>query len=156
MADDQRLEKNLVSWGSHIFKIDGVRWFGLTNIEFDEKNEPAYGYGMTRSHAPISRTAGKYTPGVVKLTWHKHSAILFNQYLANRAPDGKSIGKVVFQAMLQVSEDDIVSETELVNCRVMSRASKAEENPDPNMRDIEIHVMRIIEDGTTLYDSTEE
>lgn len=155
MADDQRLTKNLVSWSSHIWKIDGVRWFGITNIEFDESRSRVKGYGMTRAHAPIARSAGKYEPGVVKTTVHKHTAIAINEYLKTKASDGRSIGSVSVTMTLSVSEGDIDSETVIEECVISKRASKAEENPDPNMRDIEWDVMRIIEDDTTLYDATE-
>ena len=156
MINDPRVVVNLVSWPSHKFKFDGERLFGLTAVNWDDKRERAYGYGMNRSHAPIGRTAGKYTPGAVKLTLHRHTWKLILAHLRDKAPDGRSYGNVMVDAILQVEEGDVQSTVEFRDCVVTTKNGKAEESADPNMVEIELSVMRIIEDGATLYDSSEE
>jgi hypothetical protein len=156
MGDMNRVDINLVSWGSHVLKIDGDRWKGLTAINWDDKVDVAYGWGMTRSHAPIGRTAGKYTPPTVKLTMHRHMWSMLLVYLKSKAVDQKSYSQYKFHMMLQVIEGTMFSDYEFQSCRVVSRNGKAEENPDPAMVDIEISVMRAVEDGATLWDSSQE
>lgn len=157
MSDEAILQNNLVSWGSHILKIDGVRWFGVTAFTGGtDKLERAYGYGMNRSHAPIARAAGKYTPPTPGFTMHAHTYRRFIDYLKNRAPDRRSIGKVEFHLMLQVREGSLTSDMEWRRCTLTERNPKAEENVEGQTREVVLSCMRYIEDGTTLYDSSEE
>lgn len=157
MADEAILQNNLVSWGSHILKIDGVRWFGFTAFTGGtDKLERAYGYGMTRSHAPRGRTSGKYTPPSPGFTMLVDTYVKFIQYLKNKSPNKRSIGNVEFHLLLQVSEGTLYSDMEWRRCTLAERTPKAEENADAQTREIVLSCMRYIEDGTTLYDSSEE
>ena len=157
MSDDAILQDNLVSWGSHIMKIDGERWTGFTAFSGGtDKLERAYGYGMNRSHAPIGRTAGKYTPPSPGFTMHASTYIKFIDYLRSKSPNGRSIGGVEFQLMLQVAEGSISSDMEWQRCTLSERTPKAEETADSQTREVVLSCMRYIEDGTTLFDSSEE
>jgi hypothetical protein len=157
MSDQAILQNNLVSWGSHIFKIDGERWYGLTAFSGGtDKLERAYGYGMNRSHAPVGRSAGKYTPPTPGFTMHVSTYVKFIQYLKSKAPDQRSIGNVEFHLMLQVSEGDIQSDMQWYRCTLAERTPKAEENAEGQTREVVLSCMRYMEDGTTLYNSSEE
>lgn len=157
MTDVARVQGNLVSWSSHIFKIDGVRWYGWTNIAGgSDKLERVHGYGSNRSHAPIGISAGKYTPPAPGLTGLAHTYIAFIEYLKSKAPDRRSIGKVRFNMTLQIQEGTIKSDMEWRDCQLADRQPKAEDSPDPTTREVALVCMRYIEDGTTLYDSSEE
>lgn len=158
MSDDIRVQGNLVSWGSYILKIDGQRWYGITKIDWDHKRERSYGYGMGKHHKPIGRTAGKYTPGPVKLTMHKHTGIALRKYLMTRPAAGsgvKSFGNVEFSMLLQIVEGTISSTAEFDRCVNVSKSGGAEETADPSMEEWELSCMGVHEDGGALYDSSE-
>jgi hypothetical protein len=154
--DTLRVNGNLVSWASTIFKIYTDRFTGLVSIGWDDKRERVPGYGMNRSHAPIGRTSGKYTPGIVKVKMHKHAAIDLRFYLANLAVDGRSYGNAIFPMYLQYVESDLVSTVEFFDCATTGETCSDEESPDPRFEEWEFSTLRIRKDGLTLYDSSEE
>lgn len=153
--DDLRVNGNLIGWGSHIFKVDGDRVIGVTAIAWDQTRERAYGWGMNRAHAPISATAGKYTPGVVKLTMYKHTADALRARYAAAADDGVSYGNPRLDSFLQYVEGDKVSTIDFEGAAITKDGGSDEENPDPNKEEWELQVMRIKVNGLTLYDSSE-
>jgi len=156
MSDDLRVNGNLIGWGSHILKIDGERWFGITGINFGEKRERSFGWGMTRSHAPLARTGGKYTPGAVKMTMWKHTAVALRKKLASKASDGRSYGNAEVPVFLQCVEGDKTSTTEFDQMTTTGIDCSDEENADGTKEEWEWSAMRIRRDGLTLYDSSEE
>lgn len=156
MSDALRVNGNLIGWGSHIFKINGERIFGLMSIGWTEKRERAFGYGMTRSHAPLGRTSGKYTPGPLKTTLHKHTATALRQSLADLVDDGRSYGNAEVPVFLQYVEGDKVFTVEFELCATTGQDCTDEENPDPTKEEWEWSYMRCSQDGLTLYDSSEE
>lgn len=153
--DELRVNGNLIGWGSHLFKLDGERVIGVTAVAWDQSRERAYGYGMNRAHAPIAATAGKYTPGVVKMTMYKHTASAVRARLASLAEDGVSYGNVRVPGFLQYVEGDKVTTIDFEEMAVVKDGGSDEENPDPTKEEWEFQVMRIKNDGLTLYDSTE-
>jgi hypothetical protein len=156
MADEPlRVNGNLIGWGSHILRIDGDRAIGVTAINWDQARERAYGAGMNRAHAPIGRTGGKYLPGALKTTMYKHTAIALREKLAAQASDQQSYGNVAVPIFLQVAEGDVTSTTEFEECVVTKESSDAEENPDPEKEVWEWSVMRILNNGLSLFDDTE-
>jgi hypothetical protein len=112
---------------------------------------------MNRSHAPIGRTAGKYTPGVLKIKFHKHTAVAMRTLLATYAEDGKSYGNARVDNYLQYVEPQTmqVSTVQFLDCTTTGENCADEESADPRFEEWEFSVMRIITDGMTLYDSTE-
>jgi hypothetical protein len=153
----------LVSWGSHILKIGTERIFGVTKVSYGQKRTRTKGYGMNRAHTPMGRTNGKLEPETLKMTMHRHtwsgvqgSSDGLCLYLADQSEDGVSYGNASVPILLQVSEGSVISDIQWLECAVVSDAKSAEENPDPNMVEIEFDWMACIEDGLTLSDSTEE
>ncbi len=153
--DDLRVNGNLIGWGSHIFKVDGERVIGVTAIGWDQTRERAFGWGMNRAHAPIAATAGKYTPGMVKLTIYKHTADALRDRFAAAADDGVSYGNPRLPMFLQYVEGDKVSTVEFDEAAIQKDGGNDEENPDPTKEEWEMQVMRIKVNGKTLYDSSE-
>jgi hypothetical protein len=156
MSDDLRVNGHLIAWGSHILKINGTRWFGITGISWDEKRERSFGWGMARSHAPSGRTPGKYTPGALKTTAWRHTAGALREYLASLVDDSRSYGNAIVPIFLQYVEGSKVFTVEFEDAAPTGITVSDEENADPNKEEWEWSVMRIRNDGLTLYDSSEE
>ena len=88
MSDPVRINGNLFSWGSVEFQIGNDRITGVTSIEYGDARERTMAYGMNRSHAPIGRSVGKYTPEPVKVTVWKHTANEIRKALDQAAGSG--------------------------------------------------------------------
>lgn len=152
MADQIRVNGNLLSWGSLIMKIDGEPFTGFTSIQYADKRERVLAYGMGRHHAPYGRSRGKYTPDPLKLTGWKSSIKLMRFALANKA--GGSYGDYEFQVVLQgVEEDDEPFTVEFDRCVWVGNSASDEESADPLKEEIEISTMSIRRDTLTLYDT---
>lgn len=157
MLDQVRVNGNLISWASTQLKINGEILNGLVSISWDEKRERAFGYGMSRSHGPRGRTAGKYTPGNVKIKANKDSVIAMRDYLGALADDGRSFGNTRFPIILQyVEPGQLPSTVVFEDCAVVSLTASDEESPDPRYEEWEFSTMRIRTDDLTLYDSSVE
>lgn len=153
MADAARINGNLYSWSSIIFRIGGERWSGLASINYGDALERVKGYGMGRSHIPRGRSAGKYTTEPVTATGYKDSIQELRSILAAQASDGKSYGTVEFDIVIQFVEGDRDPVTdELLRCVWSKNSAKAEEGADPLKEDVEFDVMYIVRNGATLYD----
>jgi len=154
MADAARINGNLYSWSSIVFKIGGERWSGLTSINYGDALERVKGYGMGRSHTPRGRSAGKYTTEPVTASGWKDAIQLLRETLAAQASDGVSYGTVEFDVVIQYVEsgsDPVVDE--LLRCVWSKNSAKAEESADPLKEDVEFDVLYIKRNGATLYDA---
>ncbi len=156
MSDARRVQVNLAGFPSHIFKIDGERFFGVNSVTFDEKRERAFGYGMDRAHAPRGRTPGKYTPGELKIKFFKDTAITLRASLKARAADSRSIGDVVMQMRLDVDEGEIQGSIQWHDVVYTGPSHSVEESPDPTFEEWAFSFMRAETEGTTLFNSIEE
>ena len=154
-SDDLRVNGNLIGWGSHILRIDGERWYGVTSVGWEQSRERTFGWGMNRAHAPISRTPGKYVPGALKMTLYKHTASALRESLATLADDGTSYGNVSVPIFLQYAEGDNTTTVEFDDACVTKESGDDEENPDPTKETWEWSVTRILNDGLTLFDASE-
>ncbi len=156
MADNARVNGNQFSWASVILKINGERFYGFTSVAWDEKRERILAYGMGRHHAPRGKSAGKYTPGPLKLTGWKGSMQAAKDALAARASDGISYGNVEFEVVVQIVEPGETPITvQARRCTWAANTSSHEENPDPLKDDAEIQPMFYRVNGKTLYDSSQ-
>lgn len=156
MSDALRVNGNLYSWGSHLLKLDGERWFGVTALDWDHERSRTFGYGMNRAHGPIAVTNGKYQPNPLKVTMHKHTAVALRKKLGLLADDQRSYGNVAVPMFLQAIEGSNTTTTEWLNCRVTKTGTSVEENPDPTKETWEFQFEKAYEDGLTLWDSSEE
>lgn len=155
-GDSLRVNGHVVSWADHILKINGVRWFGITGIEYGQKRERSYAHGMSKAHAPIGKTAGKYTPEPLKLTMWARTEIALRRYLMTLAEDSASYGNVSIPIFLQISNgpSDICT-VEFVACTIASESASDDESPDANKRTIEFAPDFLVIDGGMLFDNTE-
>lgn len=154
MSDATRINGNLYSWSSIIFKIGGERWSGLTSINYGDARERVKGYGMGRSHAPLGRSAGKYTIEPVTASGYKESIQQLRETLAAQASDGASYGDVEFDIVVQFIESDRDPITdELLRCVWSKSSAKGEESADPLKEDVEFDCLYIKRNGVTLYDA---
>ena len=151
MTDTLRVNGNLVSWGSHILTINGLRYTSLTEVSYGDKLETTQGYGMSRSHGPIGRTAGKYVPDNLKMKMYQHAITDIIAMLANISPDG-SLGSAVIPITLAYYEvglpDHMLS---FVDCRLVTFTESITESADAPMGELEWTVQRIYRDGTALF-----
>ena len=60
MADTQRINGFVPSWGDIYVKINSARYYGITEIAYGDTRVRSKLYGMARHHAPRGRTSGKY------------------------------------------------------------------------------------------------
>ncbi len=154
MAGDQvRVQGNLVSWASNIFKLNGVRYHGVTAVSWDQSRERTLGYGQNRSGLPRGRTGGKYVPGVLKIKMFTDTAIAMRRDLALLSPDGRSYGEVEVPATNQVAEGTFNSTTEFIRCAVSKETPGVEESGEPTQEEWEFSTHGIITDGKTLFNS---
>lgn len=155
MADPIRVNGNLYSWGSIVFKVDGERFTGFTSINYADKRERVHGYGMGRHHAPIGSSSGKYSPENVKVTGYKHAVQALRKALAAKAGDNKSYGNIRFPGVVQYIEPDEEEITvELDRLVWVANSAADEENPDPLKEDFELQPMLIRRNGLQLFDGT--
>lgn len=159
MPDLIRVNRNQLSWGSIVLKLDQEVFTGFTAISFSDKRERVKAYGMGRHHAPRGRSRGKYTVDPVKLTGWKDSVQLFRVQLAARAPDQSSYGDVEFQIVVTYSEgvgnDDAPLTVMIERCVWAANSTSDEENPDPLKEEIEIDAMLIRRNGLVLFDASQ-
>lgn len=156
MATDQlRVNGNLYSWSSIATKVGGQALVGITAIEYSDSRERVLGYGQNRSHSPIGRSAGKYTPDPVKLTVWKHAADALRAQI-QKLGTTNSFGNTEFTIVVQYTESTGVGITDILRrCVITKSSTKSEEAPDPLKEDLEIQCMAISWNGRTLYDDTE-
>jgi hypothetical protein len=153
MAGDQvRVQGRLVSWASNIFKLNGVRYFGVTSVSWDQSRERTLGYGQNRSGRPRGKTGGKYAPGVLKVKMHTDTAIQMRKDLAALAPDQKSYGEVEIPITNQTAEGTINSTAEFIRCCVSKETPSVEESGEPTQEEWEFGNEGILTDGLSLFD----
>jgi hypothetical protein len=155
MADSVRINGNAYSWGSIVLKLDGERFVGVKDISYDDKRERTFAHGMNKSHKPIARSRGKYTPSNCKVTMLKSSAKAFRAALAEKQTDKKSFGDTEFGADVMFDEPDVgVVHDELLDCVIVSNEGSHSDSPDPLYETFEIQPMGILWDGKSLFSST--
>jgi hypothetical protein len=155
MADNIRVNGNLLSWGSLGLKIEAERFYGFKSISYGEGIESVLVYGMGRHHAPRGRTRGKYVIEPLKLQGEVQTLKVVRQTLAARALDGKSYGTVEFEVFLEAVEQEQSSTTEFLRCRWAKNTGSFEESAEGLYEEIEISVLQIRRDGFTLFDASE-
>lgn len=158
MSDATRINGNLISWASLKVKLNGEPYSGITSIEYSDGRERAYAYGIGRHHAPRGMTAGKYTPEPCVITCWKSTAKAIREAVAKRAQDGRSYGSVTDNVLVvqYVEPTDAVITVEIQDAPITKIEASDEEGPEGLNEKITLAPMRIIRDGLTLYDSTEQ
>lgn len=157
MADQIRVNGNLQSWGSIIFKVQGERFYGITSINYGDSRERVKAFGMGKSHAPRGKSKGKYDTDNVTASGYAASVQELVDGLAALAPDGVSYGDVEFEIQIQyVDSGEAPRNVEILGCHIAKFTEANEESPDPLKSDLEISCLRIKRNGKTLYDSSEE
>jgi hypothetical protein len=170
MSIDVVRQGRVCSWSDNRFKVWDEVLTGVTKISYGVKRNRTLAYGQSRAHAPIGKTNGKFEPETLKVTMHRHTwsgvggySTGLRQSLMDQASDGKSIGNVDnIPILVQLynpggsSSGPVESTIEFQGCALVSDAKSIEENPDPEFVELEFIFERCIEDGATLYDSSEE
>lgn len=158
MADQIRVNGNLMSWGQITLRCGIEEFSGFNSITYADKRERVKAYGMGRHHAPRGRSAGKYSTDPVKLRGPKSSIEALRAGLAAQAPDGTSYGNVEFNIIVQYSAEPTSTEppmsVELERCVFSSDSSSHEESADPLNDEIECDCMLIRRNGRTLFDAS--
>lgn len=156
MSDQIRVNGNILSWGSIKMKFGGEPFFGFTSVQYADKRERVFQWGMGKHHAPRARSRGKYTPEPGKLGGPKSTIQALREFLAAQSADGASYGDVHFDIVIQyVEADDLPITVELEDCVITGNSSNEEENPDPLKEEIEISYMKVRRNGVVLFDETE-
>jgi hypothetical protein len=146
------------SWASLIFTIADWRdeAAGAESVDYGHKRTREKKTGSNRDQAPRVRTSGVYEVDPLKVTIRKDHADALRARLASLSPDGRSYGNVQFEALLQFSEPGAdVSTVELRELVWSGTSCGLKQGPEGLMESLEMDPMRIIENGLTLYDSSE-
>ena len=156
MADTPSVNGNIPSWADIIIKIDDDRYYGITEISYEDARERALVYGMNKSGGPRGMTSGKYTPSASSMTMDKVAARELKAALAARSSDGKSFGNTEFQVVVQyAAEGQPVQTDTLSRCRITGNGNSHSEGSDALTESIPFQPLAIDYDGLTLYDSSE-
>jgi hypothetical protein len=158
MSDNVRINGNLYSWSSTIFKIGGVPYTGLSEISWGQKRTRTKAYGMGKSARPRGRTGGKVEFDNLKVKFMKDTAQVVRKQFAALSDDGKSYGNAdSLPASLQyVDGNDEPITVEFDDLAVAVEGSSEKEGADPSMEDWEFDIMGIRVNGLSLYDATAE
>jgi hypothetical protein len=160
MSDGIRVNGNAYSWGSIRFKLDGERYFQISEVTFSDKRERQLFSGMGTHQAPTARSRGKYMPETVKLKCLKETGHVIRAALsALNDTGGSSYGNAVFGVHLQYGETQIGgimkhTDVEFLDCVYIGTSETDSEGPDCIQEEIEIQPMRILRDNKPLYDDT--
>ncbi len=156
MADQIRVNGNMLSWGSIVVKVDNDRFYGFTSISFGDSRERVKAYGMGRHHAPRGRSRGKYNVDPVGLKGPTATMQALREALASRSSDGVSYGDVECEIVVQYidSGDDPIT-VELERCVWSKNTTSNEEGPDPLSEEAEFDCMKIRRNGVVLFDESE-
>ncbi|MGK4001105.1 hypothetical protein WMF31_00670 [Sorangium sp. So ce1036] len=130
-----------VGWFSALAKVDNDEFYGFTGIDYEERLERAFAWGMDRAGVPRGVTRGKYSVEGSSIKAYKASALALIEALARKSPDGKSYGSVSFHFTLQYEEEDISITEELFGCRISGRKASLSNGADPLVDEIPITVM---------------
>ena len=154
MADEIRVNGNLVSWSSYIFTLGTERYVGLREITYSDELEGVEPKpGMGRSHKGLGRPAGKYKVDPLKIKVFAHTAKAIRRDIQAVSSDG-SLGTPELPAILQYVEagsDDQQSTVEFVQCRLVKPGTiTVAEDADAKEEELEFSIMEIIRDGVSL------
>lgn len=159
MADGRdvyRVKGDAFSWASLIIKVDGEEFYGIEEINYEEKLERTKIRGTGRAQAPRGMTGGQYDVSNCSMVMHKDTAKAFRQFLASKAPDGKSYGRVEFTITVQAVEGDLVIDDVLYGCKLSGRTPSAKQGTDPLKETIPFDCLYVKDgDGLSLFDNSE-
>ncbi|WP_437958593.1 hypothetical protein WME76_02285 [Sorangium sp. So ce119] len=130
-----------LSWSSSSAKINNDEFYGFTGVDYEEKLEKAFAWGMDKAGVPRGRTKGKYSVEGSSIKMYKSTALALIEALARKSPDGKSYGNVQFHFTLQYVEDDISVTEELFGCEIAGAKRSISNGPDAAIDEIPISVM---------------
>lgn len=151
MSDPKRVNGSDVSWGSIKLFINGEPYYGFTSIDFGDKRERVFGYGLGAHHGPSRQSRGKYSTEPLKLKGFKAAIQAVRQALADESDSGTEYGDVEFNVTAQFVEGDVGLTVELEQCTWAENASAHEENPDPLQENIAFTCRRIKRNGLVLW-----
>lgn len=154
MSDAARINGNAYGWASCVFKLVDERFSGVKSISYGDKLETSMVYGSNRHGAPVGQTGGKYVTDEVKIVMRRDSAKAFVAALARRSPDGKSVGRVIFEGVVQFVEDETPHTHLLHRMRLVGQTASLEEGSEAAYDELTCTVQTIERDGITLFDQS--
>jgi hypothetical protein len=155
MADQIRVNGNILSWGSIKIKIAGEPYYGFNSLSYADKRERVKVYGMGKHQAPRGRSRGKYSTDPVKLGGPKASVQQLREALAAKSTDGVSYGDVEFEIIGSYYEsNELPILVQIERCVIVGNSASEEEGADPLKEELEIDCMKIYRNGLTLFDSS--
>jgi hypothetical protein len=156
MADQVRVNGNVVSWGSIVLKIGSDRFHGFTSISYGDKRERVHQYGMGKHQAPRGKSRGKYTVQPVKIGGPKSSVQAAREQLAALSSDGVSYGDVEFEIDLQYIEaNELPMQVNIEGCTWEENTSSEEESSEALKEEFSCLPMKIRRNGLVLFDNSE-
>ncbi|MCP3886459.1 MAG: hypothetical protein GY700_13515 [Propionibacteriaceae bacterium] len=153
MADRVRINGIAHSWGSVKLKIAGQRYLGVTSINYGDKLETAFGYGMGAAHAARSQSRGKYVTDEIVMKVEAATAQLIRNVLASKG-NGTGYGQAQVPIVLQYLEPgDNPITVEFERCRVVGDTTSDEEGSDVLTTELKWTTFGIKRNGKTLYEA---
>lgn|SRR5512133_21718 len=153
--DYERVDLNPFSWSSLIYTINGQEVFGVTNISTGWKRDRTDGFGLGRSHAPRTYSAGKVTFEPLKIKVYADTVEAIREYYALFAPDRRSFTEPRLNHMIQYVERETFADKRLLieNAAWVTETTTHDEGPDALMVEIEFKFMRLSINGKTPWNN---
>jgi hypothetical protein len=153
--DLERVNLNPFSWSSLIYTINGEQIFGVTSIATGWKRERSDGYGMGRSHAPRTYTAGKVSYEPLKLKVYSDTVETIRNYYASFAADNISFTEPRLDHMIQYVESETFADKSirLENVAWVTETISHDEGPDALMSEIEFKYLRAYINGLPTFNA---
>jgi hypothetical protein len=152
MTDLVRINDEVLSWNSCLFKFNGIPFTGITSFNYKEKRERALVHGARRDGQPLGMTVGKYSVEEMTLTMLRDSANRLTDLLT---PLGLgSYGDASFVMIVQYAEPAQPQNLVTViaqGCRVVSASDANQEGVEALVTEFGIQCMNITKNGKRLW-----
>ena len=153
--DYERVDLNPFSWSSLIYSVNGQEIFGCTGISTAWKRERSDGFGMGRSHAARTYTAGKVTFEPLKLKLYADTVEALREYYAMFAADRTSFTESRLNHSIQYVESETFADRHILleNAAWTSETISHDEGPDALMVEVEFKYLRMWLNGKTPWNN---
>jgi hypothetical protein len=136
--------------------VDAIIQF-VGEVSHSQKLESAFGYGMNRSQGPMAQSAGKLTPGGLKLKGFKGGVQKMRELVAELSESGTCYGTPMFPLFIQyIDANESPIDEEFFNCKWEEESSSITDSPDCLQDELSFTFWRKKTNGLSLHDDSEE
>ena len=153
MADVVVINGKSYSWGSTVFKVNGVEYKGINKISYGDKLEKGTFTGTGPGQVPMAVSTGKYACDPFKIEGLKSTTEAIRADVAALSSDGTSYGEKLDNIItLQYVESDLTLITvEAFDAGISVDSSDHSESADPLVEPMEFQPRYLVRNGKTLF-----